>query len=137
MDQRDAIFRQRLVAVMSALNGGEAKDPTLRRMIGRFAQRLATDARVPDWATLKERADTSTYDALLALFQKQSAEFQAAGDTTGVRALEALALSLIARHQTQPDLRPGIGFLDRYIAECAKIVPAGTKIVVTTRPTAH
>ena len=34
----------------------------------------------------------------------------------------SLALSVIARHQSQPDLMPGVNFLDRYIDECVGLV---------------
>ena len=119
MNERDQIFRERLVGLMSALNGGEGRDRSLRRMIGTYSNKLARDAGVRDWADLKQRADGPTYDSLLKVFQTQSAELAKRGDTIGVRAFEVLGISLIARRQYQADLMPGINFLDRYIEECA------------------
>jgi hypothetical protein len=132
MAERDEIFRSRLIAVMTALNGGEGRDPAVRRIVGSYAYKLAKDAGAKNWADLKARASGPTYDEMLRIFAEQSARMQQAGDSKGVRGLEALALSLIARHQKQGDLVPGVGFLDRYIDECASLVKPAAKVVVTT-----
>ena len=132
MAERDDIFRERLVAVMTALNGGEGRDPAVRRIVGGYAYRMAKESGAKNWADLKARADGVTYDSMLKIFREQSEKLQQAGDSKGVRGLEALALSLIARHQKQGDLLPGIGFLDRYIDECASLVKPAAKVVVTT-----
>jgi hypothetical protein len=131
-DPRDQIFRERLVAVMTALNGGEGRDPAVRRIVGSYAYQMAKQAGAKNWADLKARADGITYDSMLKIFAEQSAKMQQAGDTTGVRGLEALALSVIARHQKQGDLVPGVGFLDRYIDHCVSLVKPAAKVVVTT-----
>ncbi len=130
--ERDAIFRERLIAVMTALNGGEGSDPAVRRIVGSYAYKMAKETGAKDWSDLKARADASTYDAMLRIFEEQSSTLQQAGDSKGVRGLEALALSLIARHQTQSDLTPGVGFLDRYIEECAAQVRPTARVVVNT-----
>ena len=57
--------------------------------------------------------------SMLQLFQKQSEAAQKRGDAVVMRAMEVLALSLVARRQYQADLLPGIGFLDGYIGNCA------------------
>lgn len=132
MAERDDIFRDRLVAVMTALNSGEGRDPTVRRIVGSYAYKMAKDAGAKNWADLKARASGPTYDAMLKIFEEQSAKMQQAGDSKGVRGLEALALSLIARHQKQGELLPGVGFLDRYIDSCAALVKPTAKVVVTT-----
>lgn len=134
MAERDEIFRDRLIAVMTALNSGEARDPAVRRVVGSYAYKLAKDAGAKNWADLKARADGQTYDAMLKIFSDQTARMQEAGDTKGVRGLETLALSLIARHQMQRDLVPGVGFLDRYIEECASLARPAAKVVVNTTP---
>ncbi|HZY68248.1 MAG TPA: hypothetical protein VFE52_06655 [Devosia sp.] len=132
MNERDSVFRDRLVALVSALNGGDGRDPAVRRVVGSFAYKLSRQAGAKNWADLKARADGPTYDALLKLFGEQSATMQEAGDTKGIRGLETLALSLIARHQKQGDLVPGVSFLDRYIEECTSLVRPPAKAVVTT-----
>ncbi|MEO7221774.1 MAG: hypothetical protein ABIY37_04815 [Devosia sp.] len=134
MGERDEIFRDRLIAVMAALNNGESRDPAVRRIVGNYAYRMAKEAGAKSWADLKARADGSTYDAMLKIFQEQSAKMQEAGDTKGVRGIETLALSLIARNQKQGDLLPGVGFLDRYIEECASLAKPVARVVVNTTP---
>ena len=131
-EPRDLIFRERLVALMTALNGGEGRDPQVRRIVGSYAYQMAKQAGAKNWADLKARADAITYDSMLKIFSEQSAKMHAAGDNKGVRGLEALALSVIARHQKQGDLVPGVGFLDRYIDECVSLVKPAAKVVVTT-----
>ena len=132
MAERDDIFRERLIAVMTALNSGEGRDPAVRRIVGSYAYRLAKEAGAKSWADLKARASSQTYDAMLKIFEEQSSKMQQAGDAKGVRGMEALALSLVARYQKQGDLVPGVGFLDRYIDECASLVKPTAKVVVTT-----
>ena len=120
MEERDAIFRDKITALMTDLNGGEGRDKKLRRTIGAYSDKLAQEAGAKDWQDFKQRADGPTYDSLLRFFQQQSETMQKHGDREGVRALEILAVSLIARRQYAEDLQPGIAFLDRYIAECAR-----------------
>ena len=137
MTERDAIFRERLIALMTALRAGEGKDVVLRRTIGRFVQALAKETGARSWTDIKKRTDPATYDSMLQLFQRESASYQKAGDAKSVRALEALGISLIARHQKQADLLPGVGFLDTYIDECAAAVKRASTRTVNHRPAAH
>jgi hypothetical protein len=121
-EDRDTIFRQRLIAVISALNGGESRDGIVRSVVGGFANQLVTRFGAKNWTDLKARADGEVYDILLNSFKAESEKFNREGNEKGVRGMEALALSVIARHQSQPDLMPGVNFLDRYIDECVGLV---------------
>ncbi len=122
------MFRQRLVAVMKTLHGGGASDPQVRRVIAVFAVQLVQQIGVRSWGELKAKASGTEFNQMLKIFSDESAKFQKADDEKGVLALEALALSLVAREQTQQrDLVPGVGFLDGYIEECLAMVrPAGS-----------
>src|SRR3569623_622686 len=117
-EQRDLIFRVRLIAVMTDLIAGAALDKQLRRRVGMIAVRLVREAGTRDWSDLKDRADGPTYDSLLNLLQQQSADLHKSGDTVGVKAFEVMALSLIARRQYQADLAAGVSTLDKWIGEC-------------------
>jgi hypothetical protein len=117
-EERNEIFRRRLIALNAELNAGLNKDKTLRRLVGLYALRMPQDAGARDWADLKARADGPTYDSMLRLFTQHSEEAQKRGETSIVRAFEVLALSLIARRQEQADLLPGVAFIDRFIANC-------------------
>ena len=118
MNERDQIFRDRLIKLMSELNTGEEITGKLRRMLGAFANRLTSDAGARDWADLKERADGPTYDSLLRLFQRESERAVTNEDELMARSMEVLAISLIARRQYQADLVPGVIMLDKFIGVC-------------------
>ena|SRR5689334_16731315 len=128
MNERDQVFRDRLIAVMTELNTNGLRDPELRKKLGGMARRLYRDARARSWADLKERADASTYDSLLKLFQQYSQDAARNGDQVSVRATELLAISLIARRQYQDDLKPGVDALDQFIAETAAAAGDGPGI---------
>ena len=90
-EERNQIFRERLVALITDLNSGTAKDKQLRRRVGIIADRIVREAGTRDWVDLKERADGPTYDSLLNLFQQQSADLHKAGDETKLATLERSA----------------------------------------------
>ena len=131
MEHADKVFRQRLIGLMTALNSGESRDPALRRVVGSYAYKLIKQAGVKSWAEVKANADGASYNSMLKLFTEQGAAFHESGDKAGVRGIEALALSLAARHQKQNDLVPGVGFLDRFIEGCASLVKPTAKVVVS------
>jgi hypothetical protein len=119
MADRDQIFRERLIALTEELNAGANNDKRTRQLVGQYATRMPREARARDWADLKERADGPTYDSMLNLFTRQADDAHRVADKSGRRAMEILALSLIARRQNQPDLVQGIAFLDKFIENCA------------------
>jgi len=134
MIDRDAIFREQLISLVGDLYSGAGRERELRRLIGLHADKLARDGGARDWADLKARADGATYDSLLKLFEYQAHEHQKRGDARTVRVFEVLAISLIARRQTAPDLQQGIETLDRYIEECARNArKAGLQFIPTGR----
>ncbi len=137
MLERDKVFRQRLLALMADLNDGLRSDRKLQQMVGAFARRLYTEAGTRNWGDLKRRADQPTYDSMLSLFMKQAEQMSKAGDTLGVRAFETLALSLIAREQTQLDLVAGVDMLDDFISRCVTVAKATNTVVVDTAPPAR
>ena len=130
MDDRDAIFRDKLIGLMTILNDGENRNPVLKKRIGAYANDLVQQAGARSWADLKERADGPTYDSLLRLFQKQTGQMARVGDEKGRRAFEVLAVSLIARRQYQADLLPGVGLLDAFIARCETLArKTGARVI--------
>jgi hypothetical protein len=137
VSERDEIFRERLIAVMTDLNRDGGKDPALRRTVGNLALRLAKEARARAWSDIKERADGATYDSLLKLFQDYSSDASRNGDQTTVRAVELLGISLIARGRQQEDLKPGIEALDKFIADSASGVAKGPMHMPRRRTGAH
>jgi hypothetical protein len=128
--EQDSVFREKLVALMTALNGGESRDISVRRVVGGYAYQLVKRFGAKSWGDLKLRADGELYDHLLNSFKAESEKFQREGNDKGIRGVEALAVSMIARHQKQPDLMPGVNFLDRYIEDCLALsTPPSSKVV--------
>ena len=115
MQTRDQIFRERLVDLVARVGATVGDDLRMRQRLGAMATQLAKEAGARDWADLKARADGATYDSLLNLFQRESEGATRSGDTLVGRAVEVLAVSLIARRQYQADLNQGVYILDKYI----------------------
>ena len=132
---QDAVFREKLVALMTALNSGESRDIAVRRIVGGVAYQLVKRLGAKSWGDLKQRADGEVYDIMLRTFQAESEKHAKAGNEKGVRGVEALAVSMIARHQSQPDLMPGVNFLDRYIEDCMALATPPSKVV--SKPVRH
>ena len=117
MNERDIVFRERLVSLVAEIKERAGNDRRIRTLLGAYASRMSKDAGARNWADLKARADESTYDSMLNMFQREGANAAKAEDIKTVSALEVLGVSLIARYQNQADLLPGVTFLDKYIAE--------------------
>ncbi|MEQ1901305.1 MAG: hypothetical protein ABL866_11285 [Devosia sp.] len=124
MDQRhQKLFRKRLHELMAGLTISE-REPELRGIVGRAAGQLLTDTKTDSWMHLKSALDGKSYDVILAALQKGGAEMKAAGRPLGIRAFEAIGVSLIARRQNEADLNPIVAMLDDYIEKCIVAVRA-------------
>jgi hypothetical protein len=121
-NERAEVFRNRLISVVSDLNSGEDRNPELRRVVGSLAYKVHSDARALSWTDLKQRADGATYDSLLKVFQHQSESASKAGDNLAVKALELLAISMIARRSAEMSLEPGVDYIDNFLADCERQV---------------
>jgi hypothetical protein len=117
VNERDQVYRERLVSLIAEIKERAGNDRRIRRLIGAYADRMSKDAGARNWADLKARADDPTYDSMLNMFQREAASAAKADDPKTVSALEVLGISLVGRHQNQADLLPGMVFLDKYIAE--------------------
>jgi hypothetical protein len=137
LSERDQIFRDQLVALVTDLNKGESRDADLRRLVGAYARRIYTEAGTRGWVDLKTRAEKITYDSLLKVIQVQGEAAHKANDPKMVRAWEILGLSLIARTRNQADLVPGVGFLDRYIEECCSYAKKAGVTIITPKAKMH
>lgn len=120
MEERDIVFRDRLIALMTALKT-QMQNPVLRKRLGLIANELVRQGGARSWADLKERADGPSYDSLLNLFHKQAEQSVKVGDDKTRMAVECLAISLIARRQYQADLVTGVQLLDGFIADSEKL----------------
>ena len=134
MEQRDLVFRQKFLGVMTRLNAGDRNSPEVRRQVGAIANELTRQAGTRAWNDLKRRADGPTFNSLLGLFQKQSESAARMKDDKAVFCFEVLAVSLIARTQRQEDLLEGVRILDQFIANCEKAArKAGIAVIPSSR----
>jgi hypothetical protein len=112
MATKEEDFKERFVAVLQDLRSNGGQDPEAMFLIGSLAARLLDRARQPSWAAYKASMAREAYDQLLGDFQKQGNDFHKQGKAKHAYAVQVLAISLIARTQTDPDIRAGNGLLD-------------------------
>ena len=112
MATKEEDFKDRFVSVLQDLRGNGGKDPEAMFLIGSLAARLVDRARQPSWAAYKANMTPPVYAKLLSDFQQQGNDFHKEGKAKHAYAIQVLAISLIARTQTDPDVRTGEAFLD-------------------------
>ena len=112
MATKEEDFKDRFVAVLQDLRGNGGKDPEAMFLIGSLAARLIDRASQPNWAAYKANMTPPAYAKLLSDFQQQGNDFHKEGKAKHAYAIQVLAISLIARTQSDPDVRSGDGLLD-------------------------
>ena len=112
MASKEEDFKDRFVAVLQDLRSNGGKDPEIMFLIGSLAARLVDRAKQPSWAAYKANLTPPVYAKLLSDFQKQGNDFHKDGKAKHAYAIQVLAISLIARTQSDPDVRSGDGLLD-------------------------
>ena len=112
MASKEEDFKERFVAVLQDLRSNGGKDPEAMFLIGSLAARLIARTKQPSWAAYKANMARSAYDKLLGDFQKQGNDFHREGKAKHAYAVQVLAISLIARTQSDPEIRAGDGLLD-------------------------
>jgi len=108
-------FKERFVAVLQDMRGSIWSNPEHQFLIGSLAARLISKAGQPDWPAYKATLTRSKYDALLLDMQMKGNEFHAEGEDAKAYAMQVLAMSVIARMQTDPQVRAGNRLLDEMI----------------------
>lgn len=115
MATKEEDFKDRFVAVLQDLRTNGGKDAEAMFLIGSLAARLLDRAKQPTWAAYKAALAPEAYNKLLGDFQKQGNDFHREGKTRHAYAIQVLAISLIARTQTDPEVRAGNGLLDEML----------------------
>ena len=109
-------FKQRFVAVLKDLQENGSKDNEAMWLLGSLASDLADDLKVADWSAAKRGMHSETYNTLLRTFEAQGNEHHQAGRGKHAYAIQALAVSLIARTQgADPQMAAGEALLDQII----------------------
>jgi len=113
-------FKQRFAAVMKDLNADGRHDPEAMWVLGSIAAQIVDQAKAKSWAALRRDLARADYDKLVTTFQQKGNEFVAAGNHKAAYAVQALAMSVVSRSQTDPQVVEGgqllDGLVDRAIA---------------------
>jgi len=109
-------FKQRFVAVLKDLQESGSKDNEAMWLLGSLASDLADDLKAADWSAAKRGMHQQTYSTLLKTFETQGTEHHREGRAKHAYAIQALAISLIARTQgADPQMAAGEALLDQII----------------------
>ena len=109
-------FKQRFVSVMQSLQQEGIKDGEAMLMMGSLAARITKSTGQTSWSAAKASLTREKYDELLASFQQQGNDLHKQGKTKPAYAIQALAVSLVARTQrADADLAAGEKLLDNLI----------------------
>lgn len=109
-------FKQRFASVLKELQENGSKDPEAMWLLGSLAADLADNLQATDWSAAKRGMHAQTYNTLLKTFETQGNDHHREGRTKHAYAIQALAISLIARTQgADPQMAAGEALLDQII----------------------
>lgn len=115
MTKEDA-FKRRFATVLQDLQRDGTKDPAAMLLLGSLAADLARDLNTTTWSQAKQALSPGTYDTLLRTLESAGNAHHAAGQEKHAYAIQALAVSLVARTQhADPDIVEGEKLLDAVI----------------------
>ena len=109
-------FKAHFVEVLTDLQQSGTKDGEAMAMLGTLAADIARPLGQTSWTGTKAVLNAKGYEELLVSFQKHGNALHKAGKTKQAYAMQALAVSLVARsQQADPDLAAGVKLLDALI----------------------
>jgi hypothetical protein len=112
---KEAEFKQRLAAVLADLNANGKDDGEAMFLLGSGAARICDMTSQPSWVAMKQAISMTDFNRLLEQCRVEGNKFVAEGQNKAAYAIQALALSLVARTQADPDIRTGEQLLDSVI----------------------
>ncbi len=115
MASKEQDFKQRFVGLLSDLHVSGRNDREAMWLVGSLASNLLNEAKAESWASLKRTLSPEGFSQLLATFQTQGNAIAAEGQQTAVYAIQVLAVSLVARTQSTPEVVAGQPLLDDVI----------------------
>lgn len=108
-------FKQRLAAVLEDLRTDGVEDGEAMYMLGSLGKQMLDAGAAPNWGALKGKMSAEAYQSLLNTMQARGNALVAEGKGKAAYALQALAISLVARTQPDPTIRQGEHLLDGVI----------------------
>lgn len=115
MTSKEKDFKQRFIAVMEDLREDGSRDAEAMWLLGSLAATLVDKAKAKSWPALKQQLTPADHDGLLHDFQTSGNAFHAEGKRKQAYAVQALAMSVIARTQQDLDIQAGNTLLDDII----------------------
>jgi hypothetical protein len=113
---KETDFKQRFVAVLQDLNEAGTRDPEAVGLIGTLAADIARPLKATSWSATKDALSPEGYDELLTSFRERGNALHKEGKIKQSYAVQALALSLVAKTQrADRDLATGEKLLDALI----------------------
>lgn len=134
MSTKEQDFKDRLVAVMRDVKENLPHDPEAAWMIGSLAGRLVDAYKLKSWGAFKAALSRQAYDQLLKDFEQQGNGYHKEGKAKAAYAIQLLAISTIARTQTDPEVKEGEKLLDGIINS---MIAAYRKALATTAAKAN
>lgn len=110
-----AQLKQHIAEVLRDLQQDGVRDGEAMSLIGSLAADLAAKLNQSTWTGAKTALSSALYDELLESFMRRGNEMQRQGKTRHAYAIQALAVSLVARTQTDPEVVEGAALLDGLI----------------------
>ena len=114
-DNKESLFNQQFSALVAELSDPAQADTQTMVAVAALARRMMDDAKVKSWADFKRSQTRELYDTTLRTFQKHGNELVKQKKLRTAYAVQVLAMSLIARTQTHPDVQADDHKLDRII----------------------
>ncbi len=119
MPTKEEDFKQRFSGILLDLTSPDQGEDLL--LIGSLAARIIGHAGSPDWPTFKASLSHGDYSSLLTTFQTQGNALAQQGQRRQVRAIEVVAVALVARTQMgDPDIASNAPLLDQIIDDAIR-----------------
>ena len=112
---KEALFREKFVGLLAELTSPSGEFADALVIVGALARRIMADAGVSGWTRFKESQSAASYDAALRTFQKHGNTLVAERKLRTAYAVQVLAMSMIARTQSDPAVQAGDRQLDQII----------------------
>lgn len=109
-------FKSSFIAVLKDLQENGRNDDEALWLLGSLASDLLDDLKATDWPSAKRAMNVETQNGLLHTFETQANAHHKAGRVKQAYAIQAMAVSLIARNQSaDPQIAAGEPLLDQFI----------------------
>jgi hypothetical protein len=101
---KEEFFKSKFLGLVREIADPATADPQSMIAVGALARRIMDDAKVMGWGAFKRGLTRELYDATLRTFEKQGNTLVRDKKLRTAYAIQVLAMSLIARTQSDPEV---------------------------------